>query len=111
MYVPVLGGCPHLSLVTGLIYLLSPLSSKTMTKASGSDLEPDPWCWFLGLLLLGKVLGKPLGLPLVWVHVLWDVEQGLDVRVVVVVARDQEQPRGHLLGLRDHHEVLVLGSG
>ena len=55
------------------------------------------------------LLGKPLGLPLVGVQVLGKVEQGWLVRVVEA-ARDQEQPRVHLVGLRDHHEVLVLGS-
>ena len=48
-----------------------PLSSRRRTNASGSDLEPDPWCWFLGLLLLGEVilLGVLLGGPLWLVEV------------------------------------------
>ena len=65
---PALGSCPLLPLVNVLVYLLSPLSSRYRSNASGSDLEPDDWCWFLGLLLLGDVhllrvlLGGPLWL-------------------------------------------------
>ena len=45
------------------------------------------------------LLGNPLDLPLVGVLVLGGVEQGWDVRVVVVAASDQEQLRVHLVGL------------
>ena len=55
------------------------------------------------------LLGNLLGLPLVEVQVLGGVEQGWLVHVVEA-ARDQKQLRVHLLGLRDHLEVLVLGS-
>ena len=55
-YGPALGSCPLLPLVNVLVYLLSPLLSRGRTKDSRSDLEPDDWCWFLGLLLLGDVL-------------------------------------------------------
>ena len=51
-----LGGCPLFSLVTVLVYLLSHLSSSRRTRASRSDLEPEPWRWCLGLLFHGEVL-------------------------------------------------------
>ena len=56
------------------------------------------------------LLSRPLGLPLVWVQEHGGVEQGLDERVVFVAAMDQGQSRVHLFWLRDHLEVLVLGS-
>ena len=45
------------------------------------------------------LLGTPLGLTLVRVQVHGGVEQGQDVRIVVVAAMDQGQLRIHLLGL------------
>ena len=47
------------------------------------------------------LLGSPLDLPLVGVLVLGGVEQGW-LGHVVEAARNQEQPRVHLVELRDH---------